>query len=1246
MARLESTAVAQEYPAPLSVVTAIASYLRTNGRTTICDPFGSDGRALNTLSTLLNVPSEHRYLAELKSTNVQTAIEGGTANAVAADSFNELKATPWSMGVVWNNPPFDWTNGGLAEKGQVGVREELRALRLVLNTSKLCLLVPGGIHVMIGPEDIMRRDDMRREMALWHDDMIAFTYPDGERHFREVIIIGIKRAIARKDSDEIDGVMDYINALLDAAEPITPISEPLFDVPVVNKKDIVWRSKASSNAQEAARRIVRTGGAFTSDPWIQARQQMRQFIAPPLAPFNAEQAAMMVASGKFNGQTVELNGEAFRVKGQTNFRAVSTKTQRDTGSATVTEIETIQVPNPMISMFNLKTGKTTIYDGTEAVMAFVSANADAFLRMAANAAPPMFNAETFNQTLWQVLEEFTSASGRKPRGQSKPGLVLRQKQTAAAGLSGLLNPHPLTGKPLKGVVLAMEQRCGKTPTSLAMAQALQQYTKVKPKQLRYRTTDGQVKHRAYTAFIPAPRLVVGKKATIRKALQGKGEFPAWYATAMDMLPTWKLFVVESAHDISLMMESAKANPETPHMGFIPLSMYALGPGWETGTPAIPDSAAKRDARFAQHEQEVAALARHLAGQATDAENESVVTETGVSERTRQRDAIVKPSYRSQQAYGYQCPDCGRVQLDPQDGAAIAEFAEMKDATCQWCGSRFAGWTRSVQAKDDAKTFSDWQNDFALNADGSRIIPWGNRPTANPRVPLAWFLSRRYKGQIDLLIFDEVHKGKGDGTAISDALFWGSDAAHKVVYLTGTVFGGNALDTFNIYWSIANPVLRRQFKFTDRTLFVDTMGIKKTITTHTRNRSGGGVLSGRNTTRNRTEVLPGLTINLLEMVLTQTVMTQLIDMGFDLVPLTERKVLLDMPDDVAGNYFEAASEYKAWLKMGRKRCASSATQMLWQYPYNPYPQTKPMRYEKKDWNTGTVLETDMYYPIDVAERVLPHHEWLADYITSERKKGRRVLIFATHTGADDLMPKTMQLVNEVAMRKYGTQIKSIALYSNGDSTGKGVDSGSRDVWFAEKAKEGYDVVMTNPACVDVGISLLDFPSIVFLEPHYSSFIVSQAMMRAWGPMQDKPCEVVFMAYRGTVSHIALSLLAKKLAAMATLKGSIAKALMGIAEFTGAMSMFEMIAGIVANASDTSDTESFAVFASEPSIIESGSIDPICVSPEVIAEALIEAIQDEALKIETGLFTTVKQQVVVKRGVAKGRTFEAEQFVMAL
>lgn len=1257
--RLEAQAIAGEYPMDTTVAEALATLFIANPNATISDPFGSDGRALGIIANHLQIPTNNRYLAELKAHNVQTALASGIDHAVACDSFYELKATPNSMSLVINNPPFDWSNNGGPAEFEQGTREEYRALHLVLR--KLELLTHGGLHIIVMPHDCLVREEVLQGIVAWHDDWTVFTYPEPVRHFNEVIVVGVKRRYLIRTKDEITERAAVLLNDIQHAQALTPRPEPLYTLPDHSGKSITWRSRMSSVSLETHHAIVEKGGVFASAAWTQPRTRMRQFVVQPLAPVNKEQAMMLATAGKLNGRTVMIDGVPHLIKGITAMKPTVTKNVHEDAGKRVTVKETINVPNPMLSLYNIQTGHTTVYNGMSAVMEFVAQHTDAFLAMATSAAPAIYQAKQFPVVLRTILQSFTSKTGRKPRGQSKPGLVLSQEEAAAAAIAGLINPHPETGKPLKGVVLAMEQRCGKTPTSLAIAKALEAYYANGTKTISYRDNQGKRQPHAFTVMIPAPRLVVGDKDLIAKAKQGKAAYPAWYATVLDMMPSdWIIGVIESPGDLANFMRSATQQVKRPHIGFIPLSMYALGSGWEAGTcntTHLELFDRQSDGVFEWND-----LEQRLGKQRkTDDSSEEAFTDRdddmndveqlpmGVSARTIRRDAMLRnPSnYTPRRKGGYVCPDCGRVQYDPKtEQPRIEAYTSMPEAVCQWCGSMMGGWCRSVNAKEvGAKRASSiwqtWQHSFAVNPDGSRMIPWGKRPTSNPRLPISWLLKKRYKGRVALMIFDEVHKARGEDTASSYSLFWGADAARHVIYLTGTVFGGKAKDVFNIYWSIHNPILRKLFKFEDRALFVRTFGIHKEIMTFTENIDGKGKLLGKAKAKRDTEEIPGLSIALLEMVLTQTVMRQLTDMGFNLVPLRERKVGLTMPWFVAKGYSATATVYQQWLEKKWFRAMGSATQLFLTYPYDPF-RGLSMRYKERDPLTKQVIEEHVYAPPVVEYQPLPHHEWLAEYIVSERQKGRRVVVFATHTNKNNIIPTTIDLVTHVAQERYGYAINAVALYSSRDSNGKGVSSGARDAWFASQAQQDVDVVFTNPTCVDVGISLLDYPSFVFLEPHYSSFIVSQAQMRAWGPMQDKDCEVVFLYYTHTASHAALQILSEKLAAMAALKGAIATAMMGIAEFSGAMSIYEQLAQVMANADET------------PAFIEfDHQVVELHTAIDTAAEMMATAFDQPqltphlAVAIQESLFTLTTSIVQPKSKYARtAQAIVQEQYAMAI
>src|SRR5690606_14535079 len=81
----------------------------------------------------------------------------------------------------------------------------------------------------------------------------------------------------------------------------------------------------------------------------------------------------------------------------------------------------------------------------------------------------------------------------------------------------------------------------------------------------------------------------------------------------------------------------------------------------------------------------------------------------------------------------------------------------------------------------------------------------------------------------------------------------------------------------------------------------------------------------------------------------------------------------------------------------------------------------------------------------------------------------------------------------------------------------------------------DVVISHPKKVETGIDLLDFPTIVWMSPHYSVYTVLQASRRSWRIGQTRPVKVYYFAYADTIQTDALYLVAAKVAAALRVNG---------------------------------------------------------------------------------------------------------------
>ena len=138
------------------------------------------------------------------------------------------------------------------------------------------------------------------------------------------------------------------------------------------------------------------------------------------------------------------------------------------------------------------------------------------------------------------------------------------------------------------------------------------------------------------------------------------------------------------------------------------------------------------------------------------------------------------------------------------------------------------------------------------------------------------------------------------------------------------------------------------------------------------------------------------------------------------------------------------------------------------------------------------------PLD-EERVYPKEQQLIDLVAQERLAGRRVLVYATHTGTRDITGRLSALLERHGFR---------AAVMKADR----VEPKQREAWVAKRVEEGLDVLICHPRLVQTGLDLIDFATICWYETDYSVYTMRQASRRSWRIGQTRPVKVVFMAYR--------------------------------------------------------------------------------------------------------------------------------------
>jgi len=253
-----------------------------------------------------------------------------------------------------------------------------------------------------------------------------------------------------------------------------------------------------------------------------------------------------------------------------------------------------------------------------------------------------------------------------------------------------------------------------------------------------------------------------------------------------------------------------------------------------------------------------------------------------------------------------------------------------------------------------------------------------------------------------------------------------------------------------------------------------------------------------------------------MLLSNSVFMRLSDCMEHLQPYEENVIELSMDPKMAQLYEEFEKTLKEALcqalAMGDNSLLGGYLHALLSYPERIYKEVEVIHP-----HTGEIVA---YGP--PLQGVMPKEQELVSIIKRELKQRRKVMVYFQNSLSTDISPRIVSMLEEENIR--------VKVLRSGDTEGR---AGIIKNWV----EKGMDVLITNPRKVEVGMDLLDFPSIIFYQIPMSTYTLRQASRRSWRIPQDKPVKVYFLTYSGTMQTRLMHLMADKLISSLALEGEL-------------------------------------------------------------------------------------------------------------
>lgn len=393
--------------------------------------------------------------------------------------------------------------------------------------------------------------------------------------------------------------------------------------------------------------------------------------------------------------------------------------------------------------------------------------------------------------------------------------------------------------------------------------------------------------------------------------------------------------------------------------------------------------------------------------------------------------------------------------------------------------------------------------------------------------------KRYlpRGFFGLLIGDEGHEFKNDGSAQGQAFGVLASQCRKALLLTGTLMGGYADDLFFLLFRL-NPraMIDDGFGYQRGSLgpaswaFMRAHGVVKDI--YKQSSTPGEerahrTAKGRNVTHREAKA-PGFgPVGVMRYVLPMTAFLKLKDIGGNVLPpYQEYYTGVPMAPEQHSAYIRLANslkiELRQALRAGDQSLLGVVLNALLAWPDCCFRPETVMHPHRRHVLASAPALFDEITP-------MPKELAMIELCRKAKSAGRKTLVYSVYSGTRDTTSRLKALLEAEGF-------KVAVLRAS-------VEAAKREDWLLEQVDRNVDVVITNPELVKTGLDMLEFPTIVFMQSGYNVYTLQQASRRSWRIGQKQHVDVHFLGYEGCAQMECLSLMAAKISVSQSTSGDM-------------------------------------------------------------------------------------------------------------